>query len=108
MVFGRLKAEQRKPEAVLPAALAVAAASVAAILGEDRHDLADEVDRGIVAHPLDYQRHRNLLCSRNAGHDPTLPVGQRHEHAAGFNSRQRGWLDPPGNSRSDIDVERVR
>ena len=106
MVFGRLKAEQRKPEAVLPAALAVAAATVAAILGEDRHDLADEVDRGIVAHPLYHQRHRNLGRSLGSGHDPTLPVGQRHEHAARLNSRQGGWLHPPRHAACGIDLQR--
>ena len=47
-VFGRLEAEQRQPEAVLAARLAVAAAAVAAVLGEDRRDLVGKVDRQVV------------------------------------------------------------
>ncbi len=44
-VFSRLEPQQRQLEAVLPAGLAVAAAAVAAQLGEDRHDLVGKVDR---------------------------------------------------------------
>ena len=43
----RHEAEQRQGEAVLAARLAVAAAAVAAELGEDRHDLVGEVDRQV-------------------------------------------------------------
>ena len=48
-----LEAEQRQREAVLAAGLAVAAAGVAAELGEDRHDLVGEVDRQVLAHRRD-------------------------------------------------------
>ena len=45
VVLVRLEAEQRQLEAVLAAGLAVAAAAVAAELGEDRHDLVGKIDR---------------------------------------------------------------
>ena len=41
----RVEPQQAEPEPVLPGGLAVAAPGVAAVLREDRHDLADEVDR---------------------------------------------------------------
>ena len=47
VVLGWLEPQQGKPEAVLPAALPVAAATVAAVLGENRHDLRVEVERQI-------------------------------------------------------------
>ena len=68
VVFGRLKAEEREPEAVLAAALAVAAAAVAAVLGEHRDNMAVELDRRVVAEPLDDQRHAGLGQVGEAGH----------------------------------------
>ena len=43
----RHEAQERQGEAVLAARLAVAAAAVAAELGEDRHDVVGEVDRQV-------------------------------------------------------------
>ena len=59
----RLEAEQREPEPVLAARLAVAAAGVAAELGEDRHDLVGEVDRQVLVGVLDRQRDGHALVA---------------------------------------------
>ena len=66
VVEGRLEAEQAQPEAVLAARLAVAAAGVAAELGEDRHDLVGEVDRQPRGEVLDGHRNRRRESRRPA------------------------------------------
>ena len=59
----RLEAEQRQLEAVLAARLAVAAAGVAAELGEDRHDLVGEVDRQVDVACFRLDRHLDRLVA---------------------------------------------
>src|SRR5262245_65263813 len=45
VIFGWLEAQQREPESILAAGLAVAAARVATELGKNGHDLIWEIDR---------------------------------------------------------------
>ena len=55
MILGWFESEQRQPEAVLAAALAVAAAAIAAVLGKDWDDLTDEIDCRVVTEPINIQ-----------------------------------------------------
>src|SRR5262249_5694268 len=78
----RLEAEQREFEAVLPGGLAVAAAGVAAELGEDGHDLVAEVDGQIdvAAGGLDGELDGLVAVP---GDDGGGAVGQRDDAAGG-------------------------
>ena len=111
VVLGRFKAEQRQPEAVLAPALTVAAATVAAMLGEDRNDLTDEVDRWIVANPVDCQRHPDR-CLRG-GYGRSLSSAEPDNKLTGtvlsgndqtvFDGGKRRGLDGVGRLAGDVD-----
>ena len=67
VIFARLEAQQRQPEAILPAHLAMTAAGIAAELGENRHDLIGEIDRRIIGEMRDGHGDRSLLAARRLG-----------------------------------------
>ena len=58
VVLGRLEAEEREAEAVLPVRLPVAATGVAAEPGEDRNDLIGKADGELLSRPFDAQGER--------------------------------------------------
>ena len=95
----RLEAEQGEPEAVLAARLAVAAAGVAAELGEDRDDLVGEVDGPPVGELADGDRHPGFPPSRS-DRDRRRPVPSRHDQAGGVDRGhpgvRAGVLGQPG------------
>ena len=84
-VLGWLKAQQRKLEAVLAAGLAVAAAAVAAQLGEDRHDLIGKVDRRLVAKVGDRGLDRSGRSGGTGGRDRGRAIGLRHDQPGAVN-----------------------
>ena len=104
----RLEAEQRQLEAVLAARLAVAAAGVAAELGEDRHDLVAEVDRQVDVAVCRRDRDRDASCRRRSAGDrwsaplatgttrPALVTRTTLASATSYlTSPVRSWSRPP-------------
>ena len=78
MVFGGFESEQRQPEAVLASTLTVTAAAIAAVLGEDRDYLADEINCRVVTKPINMQWNLNSLERLAAS---LLPLrGRRDRH----------------------------
>src|SRR6185436_6139998 len=63
IVGGRIEAEDRELEAVLPAGLAVAAATVATELGKERHHVAGKIDARIFLKTGDDVRDINRLLA---------------------------------------------
>ena len=103
VILRRLEAEQRQLEAVLAARLAVAAAAVAAELGEDRHDLIGEVDRQVG----DEVRHLHLDVAVDARRGDDMhgrfAFGNRRDQARDIDvddaGRARLHRSPCGSSR---------
>ena len=108
VVLRRLKSQQREPEAVLAAALSVAAAAVAAEFREHRDHPAEELDRRIVAKTCDDQRHAGLGEigeSRDGGDaddDLPLAIGRRDDDPLGGDRGEGGGLDPVARLPGDV------
>ena len=74
VILRRLKPEQRKFEAILPARLAVATAAIAARLRENRHDLVRKINRRHMAELLHRHRGRGCQSLRALRRHRRLPV----------------------------------
>jgi hypothetical protein len=95
VVFGRLEAQERKFEAILTAGLAMAAAAVAAELGENRRDLIGKVDQGLVAEV----GHRHT----GGGGDPIGTLARQRDLAVGQGSQKARLVDLNHAGRSELD-----
>ena len=85
VVVLRLKTQQRKFETILAAGLAVAAAAVAAELGEDRDDLVFEVDRDLAGASFDTQREFGFRPLGACDGNSSGSVRKRGNHSARVN-----------------------
>ena len=108
MVLSRLKAEEGEPEAVLAAALSMAATAITAVFREHRDDPAEELDRRIVPETLDDERHAGLGEvgeARDGGDaDDNLPlsVGRRDDNPLGGHLGKGFRLNPVGRLPGDV------
>ena len=95
VVFCRLKAQQRQTKAVLPARLAVAAAAVAAVLGEERRDLIRKIDRQILNEVGHLHLHSRIDARRGRDMDRRLAFGDRRDQPSridGNNASRRNFV----------------
>ena len=82
VIFARLEAQQRELETVLAAGFAVAAATVAAQLGKDGHDLIGEIDQRIVAEVNHRHFQRSGRTLSRTGCDRRRAIGSRDDEPA--------------------------
>ena len=81
VVFVRLEAEQGQTKTVLACCLAVAPASVAAILGENRDNLVGEVQRSRLSRMNNADRKSRRHAVAALGRDHRRPIGYRDDAA---------------------------
>ena len=80
----------------------MAAAGIAPVLGKDRHDLAGEVDRGVIAKPLDDHGDAGVGEAGYRDDDLAGAIPLWHDHASGRDESQCLWFDPVGSLVRDV------
>jgi hypothetical protein len=101
-ILRRLEAEQREPKTVLAGRLAMTTASVAPVLGKDRDDLINKIDRRGRFRIFHHQWQRGHGSIPEGGADRSTTIRQRGHPARGVYCRQHCGLHLPRNISGDV------